>query len=125
MSSSSLTSMTVHRILQDVDHHNVRDLVSWDSTGAHEFAKQIMPCYFHRQTKYKSFQRQLNLCEFTRIHQGQNKGSYWNKLFCRSGNPIYSLLMQWNRNIQLHSKKARIRKRGPRHIILFRWHSLC
>ena len=41
-----------------------------------------MPKYFN-QTKYKSFQRQLNLYGFVRIHQGYYKGSYGNKNFRR------------------------------------------
>lgn len=41
-----------------------------------------MNSYF-QQTKYKSFQRQLNFYGFTRIQSGKTKGSYAHKLFLR------------------------------------------
>ena len=41
-----------------------------------------MPLYFS-QTRYKSFQRQLNFYGFKRIKEGKNKGMYWNELFRR------------------------------------------
>ena len=84
----SIFPITFHKMLQDAEQNDFQDIVSWSSTGGSfkvhkplEFVDKIMPEYFHVQTKYKSFQRQLNLYGFTRIHQGTNKGSYAHKWY--------------------------------------------
>jgi hypothetical protein len=41
-----------------------------------------MPCYFN-QTRYKSFQRQLNSYRFRRFVAGKNKGTCFHELFMR------------------------------------------
>jgi hypothetical protein len=48
-----------------------------------EFADRIMPCYFKNQTRYKSFQRQLNSYQFHRFDAGKNKGACFHQLFMR------------------------------------------
>ena len=45
-----------------------------------EFSQWIMPRYF-KQTKYKSFQRQLHIYGFNRIQSGIDKGAYYHELF--------------------------------------------
>jgi len=66
------------------------DIVSWVDNGkafrVHEpefFVYNVMPRFF-KQTKYKSFQRQLNLYGFTRFNTGTHKGGYMHK-FLRQG----------------------------------------
>jgi hypothetical protein len=90
--------ITLHKMLQNAEQNDFQDIVSWNSTGTsfkvhkrREFAERIMPVYFTKQTKYKSFQRQLNLYGFSRIHHGMNKGNYCHTLFSRH-NPSLSLL---------------------------------
>lgn len=46
-----------------------------------------------RQTKFASFQRQLNLYGFRRITQGRDKGGYYHELFLR-GRSLLALKMQ-------------------------------
>jgi len=67
----------------------VEDIVSWQPHGrcfiVHkqmEFVEQILPLWF-QQTKFASFQRQLNLYGFTRITVGHDKGAYYHELFLR------------------------------------------
>lgn len=63
------------------------DIISWQPGGKSfkvfdpdRFEKEIIKDYFN-QTKYKSFQRQLNLYGFQRVQTGPNKGGYIHKLF--------------------------------------------
>jgi hypothetical protein len=76
-------------MLYDAEENDFSHIVSWNSDGTsfkvHDqmvFVDEIMPTYFN-QTKYKSFQRQLNLYGFVRIHQGYHKASYLNENFRR------------------------------------------
>jgi hypothetical protein len=71
---------------------NVGDgsIVSWQPHGKafrvhlpEVFAKTVMPRYF-KQTKYKSFQRQLHLYGFHRIHKGMDRGAYCHSMFIRN-----------------------------------------
>ncbi len=65
-------------------------IVSWQPHGRcflvhkpKEFTEYILPRFFH-QKKYASFQRQLNLYDFSRItRQGPDRGSYYHELFLR------------------------------------------
>jgi hypothetical protein len=97
----SMFPITLHKMLQDAEQHDFQDIVSWSSNGGSfkvhkplEFEDKLMPEYFNLQTKYTSFQRQLNLYGFTRIHQGLNKGSYSHKLFRRQDQIPQSLLVR-------------------------------
>lgn len=81
----------LHKCLADcADHHS--DIISWAPHGrsftVHKpkvFVEAIMPRYFG-QTKFPSFQRQLNLYGFSRFAHGKDKGSYYHFCFVR-GHP--------------------------------------
>ena len=47
-----------------------------------EFTTEILPRYFN-QSKFTSFQRQLNLYRFSRITTGKDRGGYYHELFLR------------------------------------------
>lgn len=47
-----------------------------------EFVAEVMPHFFN-QTKYASFQRQLNLYGFSRFTHGPDKGSYYHRCFIK------------------------------------------
>lgn len=64
-------------------------IVSWQPHGrsftVHKpkiFVEKIMPTYFN-QSKYASFQRQLNLYGFSRLTSGKDKGAYYHSCFVR------------------------------------------
>jgi hypothetical protein len=66
-------------------------IVSWQPHGEafrvhlpEVFASTIMPRYFMKQTKYKSFQRQLHLYGFYRIAKGRDRGAYFHSMFIRN-----------------------------------------
>ena len=81
--------LKLHAMLEDAHRRGFSDVVSWHESGKsfkvhqpEEYATRIMRSYFN-QTKYKSFQRQLNLYGFRRIHHGPGKGGYAHKYFVR------------------------------------------
>eukprot|EP00980_Cylindrotheca_fusiformis_P011396 scaffold2642_cov120-Cylindrotheca_fusiformis.AAC.5 len=65
-------TVKLHRILEDAENEGFQNIMCWNPGGRsfsihqpRDFVSIVMPRYF-RQTKYKSFQRQLNLYGFTR-----------------------------------------------------------
>jgi hypothetical protein len=79
----------LHLLLDDAEIKGFSDVVSWIEGGTmfkvhktEEFANHVMPCYFN-QTRYKSFQRQLNSYRFHRFSAGKNKGTCFHELFMR------------------------------------------
>lgn len=86
----------LHILLDDVEATGNDHIVSWLEHGKsfkvyrpNSFIKTIAPLYF-KQTRYKSFQRQLHLYEFVRTPYGPESGSYAHPLFVR-GNPSLCL----------------------------------
>jgi hypothetical protein len=80
----------LHVMLEDMARGGSQNIVSWQPHGkafrVHQpevFAGTIIPRYF-KLTKYKSFQRQLNLYGFHRIRKGLDKGAYCHTLFIRN-----------------------------------------
>lgn len=79
----------LHQMLDDIERDGYGDVVSWQPHGrcfvVHKpktFVNHIMPTYF-KQSKFPSFQRQLNLYGFQRLTKGPDKGGYYNELFLR------------------------------------------
>ena len=79
----------LHLLLEDAEIKGFSHIVSWLERGTtfkvhkpKEFADRVMPCYFN-QTRYKSFQRQLNSYRFRRFVAGKNKGTCFHELFMR------------------------------------------
>jgi hypothetical protein len=77
----------LHKLLQDADVLGFQDIISWQpgrqSFKVREqvrFESEIMGRYFN-QTKFKSFQRQLNIYGFRRVQIGMDKGAYSHPLF--------------------------------------------
>ena len=76
-------------MLEEANRKGFEHVVSWLSCGkafrVHDtdrFVNEIMPSYFN-QTKYKSFQRQLNMYGFHRFITGHYKGACSHPLFAR------------------------------------------
>jgi hypothetical protein len=73
-------------------------IVSWQPHGKafrvhlpEVFARTVMPRYF-KQTKYKSFMRQIQIYGFRRIRDGEDKGAYFHSKFIRNNSASMSLL---------------------------------
>lgn len=79
----------LHRMLDEVRAAGLESVVSWLEHGRafriHQpkvFAATIM-CRFFNQSKYTSFQRQLNLYGFSRCVRGPDGGAYHHQSFLR------------------------------------------
>ena len=77
----------LHGMLEEADHNGTSYVVSWQPHGRSfrvhypkDFIEHIMPKVF-RQSKWSSFQRQLNLYGFMRITDGPDKGAYYHPKF--------------------------------------------
>mmetsp|Transcript_6770 Transcript_6770/g.8233 ORF Transcript_6770/g.8233 Transcript_6770/m.8233 type:complete len:414 (-) Transcript_6770:144-1385(-) len=79
----------LHEMLVKIESDGYASVVSWQPHGRcfvvhkpKEFVDDIMPKYF-KQSKFASFQRQLNLYGFVRLTRGQDKGGYYHEMFLR------------------------------------------
>ena len=81
--------LILRKMLDEAEQKDFQNIVSWQPDGRsfkiHKndvFAATIMKNYFNL-TKFKSFQKQLNLYRFATLHRGPFKGSYYHTLFVR------------------------------------------
>ena len=88
-STMSTFPSKLYTMLTDAEKLDFESIVSWQPNGKcfmvhdpSEFVEKVMSSYF-KQTKYKSFQRQLNIYGFQRIASGPFEGSYCHPLFIR------------------------------------------
>jgi hypothetical protein len=88
----------LHDMLDRARSEGNEEVVSWVDDGEafrvhlpDTFVSNVMPRFF-KQTKYKSFQRQLNLYGFTRLHNGPNKGGYKHKYFRQGQRTLCQLI---------------------------------
>ncbi len=79
----------LYEMLEDVETNGQEDVVSWIDDGSgfkvhhmQTFVDVIIPRYF-RQSKYKSFQRQLYFYDFHRVSSGPDVGAYKHPQFLK------------------------------------------
>lgn len=79
----------LHIMLDAMDKTGDKSIVCWQPHGrafmVHKpkaFVQEVMSHFFN-QTKYASFQRQLNLYGFSRLSHGPDKGAYYHNCFVR------------------------------------------
>jgi hypothetical protein len=89
----------LHRCLEETQKNGQWHVISWLPDGKffkihdkEEFIRSIMPAFFDL-TKYKSFQRNLNLWGFMTVPKGPEKGKCCNPYFLR-GFPLYCKAMK-------------------------------
>ena len=88
----------LYDMLDTAEARNEEHVISWIRDGTafkvHNrpvFMDEYMKKMFN-QTKYKSFQRQLNLWGFERFQHGPDKGAYYHPLFVKGNRDCCSLL---------------------------------
>jgi len=79
----------LHEMLSNEDNKHDSSIVSWLQDGKHfkvhdprKFVECVIPSAF-KQKSLKSFQRQLHLYGFQRVHEGVDKGAYYHEKFCQ------------------------------------------
>ena len=102
----------LHDMLLAAEQEGFTSVVSWlpmqDAFRVHitdEFAEKILPRFFN-QSKYKSFQKQLNVWGFVRITKGPDRGGYKHTLFVRGKK---ALCTQMSRRKTTHPLPTSIR----------------
>ena len=104
--------LKLHELLDSADVEGFASTVSWladrKSFRVHDvddFIDRIMPRYFNQQTRFKSFQRLINIWGFQRVVEGPGKGGYTHSSFVR-GKPELCKFMK-------RTKVKGLRKRRP------------
>jgi hypothetical protein len=89
-------------MLSDVEAAGRIDIVSWQPHGRafivhkpKELVTEIMPLYF-KQTKWSSFQRQLNIYGFGRLTCGLDRGCYYHPKFLKGRPDLCEVLIRQN-----------------------------
>jgi hypothetical protein len=82
-------------MLSQIEQEQKDDIACWNPDGRtfrvyniDKFEKEIMPRFFAKQHRYRSFQRQLNFYGFQRIGYGILEGSYGHPLFIRGNEDL-------------------------------------
>ena len=88
-SNEALFPYKLHEMLDEAEKRGEEHIISWIRLGTAfivrdvpEFVNRLLPRHF-KQSKYKSFQRQLNLWNFERLTSGPDKGAYFHPQFLR------------------------------------------
>jgi hypothetical protein len=91
--------MKLCMMLEQVEADGNAHIVSWQPHGrcfvVHEpeAFKVLLPKYFGL-SKVSSFQRQLNLYDFTRLTRGRDKGGYYNEFFLRDRAHLLNMIQR-------------------------------
>ncbi|EEC44465.1 predicted protein [Phaeodactylum tricornutum CCAP 1055/1] len=79
----------LHYLLSETEDNGSDHIISWQPHGraflVHDhgaFVDHVLPNWF-KQSKFPSFQRQLNLYGFKRFTAGRDKGAYYHEIFLR------------------------------------------
>lgn len=97
----------VHAMLDNAEMEGYGAVVSWDGENGFKvhdkkaFVEEIVPRYFS-QTKYRSFQRMLNMWGYERVRNGPRKGAYIHTHF-RRGEPDLCNLMKCQKIKRRHT----------------------
>lgn len=101
----------IYSLLEDAATFGFEDIISWQPGGksfkVHKldvFSNTIMRSYF-TQSKFKSFQRQLNIYGWKQVQVGPNKGGYQHRFFIRGSPELCSKVTRSCRENKIISDK--------------------
>ena len=102
----------LYHLLEDAETEGHEDVVSWILNGKafriHKpktFCRDIMPIYF-RQSKLKSFTRQLYIYGFSKVSEGMHQGAFFNPNFVRDDGDSCLKLRRNSLSDQRRKKKS-------------------
>jgi len=103
----------LHELLSEAEAKGHADIINWlpgadafKVTNKQRFTDEVLPKYFSA-SKYKSFQRNLNLWGFETIQEGPNKGGCFHPLFMRANrDKCHYMNRQKVKGIQFKQGKA-------------------
>jgi len=108
----------LHELLSEAEANGKSEIISWlpdaNAFKVHNkvrFTKEILPSYFNA-TKYKSFQRNLNLWGFETIQEGPSKGAAFHPLFIK-GNREKCHYMNRQKVKGIMGKPGKAHGKGP------------
>ncbi len=103
----------LYALLNDAESEGFTKVISWQAGGRSfnvhkqdQFSNAIMQTYFS-QTKFKSFQRQLNIYGWKKVQLGPNKGGYEHKHFLQ-GHPELCDLIYRKKDTRLSTREQRV-----------------
>jgi len=105
----------LYKMLQDAHHKGWEDVVSWGPDGlslqVHDidrFMADVLPAYFS-QTKFKSFQRQLNFYGFTRAMGATSECAYCHRFLIRGNQEMCKKIVRAEKQEKRSSPLSSIR----------------
>jgi hypothetical protein len=117
----------MYDMLESAENMGFDSIVSWEATGngfvihdREKFVQYILPAYFQKQTRFRSFQRQLNFYNFFRVKSASKQGDiYTQQHFLRGKRKLCHLITRKpyqakSNNTTKHnkSKKSATKKQG-------------
>lgn len=110
----------LHRMLTAVEQDGLEHIVSWNPDGrsfqvhSHDqFVAEVLPASF-RQSKYKSFQRQLNFYCFQRVTSGPQEGAYGHPNFIRGNEEAAKAIKRQKQQMKQAQQQQQQQRYGQR-----------
>ena len=94
----------LHDMMVFVEREGLESIISWVRNGSalmvHNPDKlvELLPLFFS-QTKYRSFQRQLNMWHFQRVLDGPDRGAFVHPYFIRGNKPLCAYMSRHGINL--------------------------
>jgi HSF-type DNA-binding len=111
---SGLFPVKLHRLLQDLEQgqrgssiaHFVPNGKAFVILDSHRFTTEVMRELFPRMSSYASFQRQLNLYDFRRVHHGSSDKAYYHPSFLRDFPSLCNEMKRIKKKKNIQSRKG-------------------